>query len=53
MGMRSPTMGGLYFWVCKMKPDIPVLGCESFDVLVPEQFDLYRYSLCRSILVVI
>ncbi|KAH9944886.1 amino acid transporter, partial [Amylocystis lapponica] len=24
-----PTMGGLYFWVCKMKPDVPVLGCES------------------------
>ncbi|KAL0564053.1 polyamine transporter tpo5 [Marasmius crinis-equi] len=21
-----PTMGGLYFWVCKMKPDRPVLG---------------------------
>ncbi|OBZ76216.1 Amino-acid permease BAT1 [Grifola frondosa] len=21
-----PTMGGLYFWVCKMKPDTPVLG---------------------------
>ncbi|KZT08199.1 amino acid transporter [Laetiporus sulphureus 93-53] len=21
-----PTMGGLYFWVCKMKPDIPMLG---------------------------
>ncbi|KAG1819222.1 amino acid transporter [Suillus subaureus] len=21
-----PTMGGLYFWVCKMKPDIPILG---------------------------
>jgi len=21
-----PTMGGLYFWVCKMKPDLPVLG---------------------------
>ncbi|KZT26005.1 amino acid transporter [Neolentinus lepideus HHB14362 ss-1] len=21
-----PTMGGLYFWVCKMKPDIPALG---------------------------
>ncbi|KDQ53956.1 hypothetical protein JAAARDRAFT_161316 [Jaapia argillacea MUCL 33604] len=21
-----PTMGGLYFWVCKMKPDMPVLG---------------------------
>ncbi|KAI5116509.1 hypothetical protein M0805_001864 [Coniferiporia weirii] len=21
-----PTMGGLYFWVCKMKPDIPFLG---------------------------
>lgn len=25
----SPTMGGLYFWVCKMKPDLPVLGCKS------------------------
>ena len=24
----SPTMGGLYFWVCKMKPDSPALGCE-------------------------
>ncbi|KAH9474412.1 Amino-acid permease BAT1-like protein [Psilocybe cubensis] len=21
-----PTMGGLYFWVCKMKPDAPALG---------------------------
>ncbi|KII91586.1 hypothetical protein PLICRDRAFT_513514 [Plicaturopsis crispa FD-325 SS-3] len=21
-----PTMGGLYFWVCKMKPDKPILG---------------------------
>ncbi|KAI0708361.1 amino acid transporter [Earliella scabrosa] len=21
-----PTMGGLYFWVCKMKPDVPLLG---------------------------
>lgn len=21
-----PTMGGLYFWVCKMKPDAPFLG---------------------------
>jgi len=21
-----PTMGGLYFWVCKLKPDIPFLG---------------------------
>ncbi|KZW03950.1 amino acid transporter [Exidia glandulosa HHB12029] len=21
-----PTMGGLYFWVCKMKPDMPILG---------------------------
>jgi len=21
-----PTMGGLYFWVCKMKPDLPFLG---------------------------
>ncbi|KAI0689336.1 amino acid transporter [Cytidiella melzeri] len=21
-----PTMGGLYFWVCKMKPEVPVLG---------------------------
>ncbi|KAL6304632.1 amino acid transporter [Sparassis latifolia] len=21
-----PTMGGLYFWVCKMKPDSPILG---------------------------
>ncbi|KAJ7776827.1 amino acid transporter [Mycena maculata] len=21
-----PTMGGLYFWVCKMKPDVPFLG---------------------------
>ncbi|KAH7928361.1 amino acid transporter [Leucogyrophana mollusca] len=21
-----PTMGGLYFWVCKMKPDAPILG---------------------------
>ncbi|KAF8909728.1 amino acid transporter [Gymnopilus junonius] len=21
-----PTMGGLYFWVCKMKPDMPALG---------------------------
>ncbi|TFK89396.1 amino acid transporter [Polyporus arcularius HHB13444] len=21
-----PTMGGLYFWVCKMKPEIPMLG---------------------------
>ncbi|OCH86742.1 amino acid transporter [Obba rivulosa] len=21
-----PTMGGLYFWVCKMKPELPVLG---------------------------
>ncbi|KJA23954.1 hypothetical protein HYPSUDRAFT_184693 [Hypholoma sublateritium FD-334 SS-4] len=21
-----PTMGGLYFWVCKMKPDSPALG---------------------------
>ncbi|KAG1819269.1 amino acid transporter [Suillus subaureus] len=21
-----PTMGGLYFWVCKMKPDTPILG---------------------------
>ncbi|KAL7284818.1 hypothetical protein ACG7TL_002128 [Trametes sanguinea] len=21
-----PTMGGLYFWVCKMKPETPVLG---------------------------
>ncbi|KAM5546130.1 hypothetical protein V8D89_000256 [Ganoderma adspersum] len=21
-----PTMGGLYFWVCKMKPDTPMLG---------------------------
>ncbi|KAI0767748.1 amino acid transporter [Fomes fomentarius] len=24
-----PTMGGLYFWVCKMKPDKPMLGCKS------------------------
>lgn len=23
-----PTMGGLYFWVCKMKPDMPILGCK-------------------------
>ena len=22
-------MGGLYFWVCKMKPDTPALGCKS------------------------
>ncbi|KAF7296863.1 Amino acid metabolite permease [Mycena indigotica] len=21
-----PTMGGLYFWVCRMKPDVPFLG---------------------------
>ncbi|KAJ8597640.1 amino acid transporter [Rhizopogon salebrosus TDB-379] len=21
-----PTMGGLYFWVCKLKPDVPILG---------------------------
>ncbi|KAF8893061.1 amino acid/polyamine transporter I [Infundibulicybe gibba] len=21
-----PTMGGLYFWVCQMKPNVPVLG---------------------------
>ncbi|KAJ7061260.1 amino acid transporter [Mycena amicta] len=21
-----PTMGGLYFWVCRMKPDMPFLG---------------------------
>lgn len=21
-------MGGLYFWVCKMKPDSPALGCK-------------------------
>ncbi|KAH7883050.1 amino acid transporter [Phlebopus sp. FC_14] len=21
-----PTMGGLYFWVCKMKPEAPILG---------------------------
>ncbi|KAF9238095.1 amino acid transporter [Melanogaster broomeanus] len=21
-----PTLGGLYFWVCKMKPDLPILG---------------------------
>ena len=25
-----PTMGGLYFWVCKMKPDLPFLGCEYY-----------------------
>ncbi|EIM82927.1 amino acid transporter [Stereum hirsutum FP-91666 SS1] len=24
-----PTTGGLYFWVCKLKPDAPVLGCDS------------------------
>ena len=29
-GVRSPTMGGLYFWVCKMKPDTPMLGCELY-----------------------
>ncbi len=29
----SPTMGGLYFWVCKMKPEIPMLGCESLTVV--------------------
>ncbi|KAF9233037.1 amino acid transporter [Melanogaster broomeanus] len=21
-----PTLGGLYFWVCKMKPNLPILG---------------------------
>jgi hypothetical protein len=21
-------MGGLYFWVCKMKPELPILGCK-------------------------
>ncbi|PPQ84943.1 LOW QUALITY PROTEIN: hypothetical protein CVT25_004456 [Psilocybe cyanescens] len=26
---NSPTMGGLYFWVCKMKPDAPALGCKT------------------------
>ncbi|VDB96698.1 unnamed protein product [Peniophora sp. CBMAI 1063] len=24
-----PTMGGLYFWVCKMKPDAPFLGFST------------------------
>lgn len=24
----SPTMGGLYFWVSKLKPDLPVLACK-------------------------
>lgn len=31
--LGSPTTGGLYFWVCKLKPDAPVLGCEySVDI---------------------
>jgi len=31
----SPTMGGLYFWVCKMKPDAPALGCRVPTDLTP------------------
>ena len=27
-------MGGLYFWVCKMKPETPMLGCESETSLI-------------------
>lgn len=27
-------MGGLYFWVCKMVPGKPVLGCESVLCLI-------------------
>ncbi|KAI0672071.1 amino acid transporter [Trametes maxima] len=27
-----PTMGGLYFWVCKMKPEVPMLGCWIYSI---------------------
>jgi len=34
-------MGGLYFWVCKMKQDTPILGCKS-------QHPLYLYVHCLN-----
>ncbi|KLO18976.1 amino acid transporter [Schizopora paradoxa] len=34
-----PTMGGLYFWVCKMKPDLPFLGfCTGWLYTVAMMF---------------
>lgn len=23
-----PTMGGLYYWVCRMRPKTPFIGCK-------------------------
>jgi len=50
-----PTMGGLYFWVCKMKPELPILGCECFAPMSTtylffiyfEQFVLVGYIRSR------
>jgi hypothetical protein len=45
-------MGGLYFWVCKMKPDAPALGCTSLQNRSPYplmvNFSLYRMDLYDS-----
>ena len=40
-------MGGLYSWVCKMKPDQPILGCTSLLLNVALQFFDAPFSLCR------
>ena len=26
-------MGGLYFWECKLKPDLPFIGCQCVIVI--------------------
>jgi hypothetical protein len=47
-------MGGLYFWVCKMKPDVPLLGCELVltlcapRVLITLWFQLPQAGSIRS-----
>ena len=42
----SPTLGGLYFWVCKMKPDLLVLGCASKWNLLETQ--IYASIVCTG-----
>ncbi|KAJ3542968.1 hypothetical protein NM688_g5918 [Phlebia brevispora] len=37
-----PTMGGLYFWVCKMKPDVPVLGFCVNGVDIQHRYGVHR-----------
>jgi len=48
-------MGGLYFWVCKMKPDAPFLGCMSVILcsLVPPALKMPTRALLSSFAMVL